>query len=256
MKRIITLTLTLVMALGLLAGCQNQEENSSSGLTGSSETSVTSSKAEASGEVEIPTSEASVSEGSREPATPAEATGDLVVPARGVWEGDVWKSDFAQLTFTLPDGWKASSDEDIAAVMNISVDFLSEQGLNFSNEMLAQSAVYDMMAIGETNDNVIIGIENPAASGGVGEVVTEEDYLNVIKEQLGAGMEGYTFGDIQSEDLGGNTYSTMEGSYETDSLSVSQKYYVRKIGSFFFFVSVSTMNGENIADITSHFSWQ
>ena len=53
--------------------------------------------------------------------------------SRGIIEGDIYTSEYLDLTFTKPESWVYSTDEEIAAAMNLGVDmFLGE---NFKNAL-------------------------------------------------------------------------------------------------------------------------
>lgn len=66
--------------------------------------------------------------------------------ARGSWDGNVYTNDSLNLTVTVPDGWKIATDEELAAIMGITIDSLTEQGV--SEEFLKAQNTYEMMAPG------------------------------------------------------------------------------------------------------------
>ena len=41
--------------------------------------------------------------------------------ARGSWDGNVYTNDSLNLTVTVPDGWKIATDEELAAIMGITI---------------------------------------------------------------------------------------------------------------------------------------
>ena len=90
--------------------------------------------------------------------------------ARGSWDGNVYTNDSLNLTVTVPDGWKIATDEELAAIMGITIDSLTEQGV--SEEFLKAQNTYEMMAQDPTNgSNVIVMAENLTVSvGGIGNV--------------------------------------------------------------------------------------
>ena len=81
---------------------------------------------------------------------------------RGVWENNIFKSEYLGLNFLLPDGWHIASDSDIADVMGVSIDIM-EQAAEFDlSELMdisAIDAIYDMMASSLAGANVIITYE-------------------------------------------------------------------------------------------------
>ena len=80
--------------------------------------------------------------------------------ARGSWDGNVYTNDSLNLTVTVPDGWKIATDEELAAIMGITIDSLTEQGV--SEEFLKAQNTYEMMAQDPTNgSNVIVTAAPP-----------------------------------------------------------------------------------------------
>lgn len=49
-------------------------------------------------------------------------------PVRGGWSGDVYTSEYLSLSFTLPAGWHAHSDAEIAAAMGMAANLLGDAG--------------------------------------------------------------------------------------------------------------------------------
>ena len=112
--------------------------------------------------------------------------------ARGSWDGNVYTNDSLNLTVTVPDGWKIATDEELAAIMGITIDSLTEQGV--SEEFLKAQNTYEMMAQDPTNgSNVIVMAENLTVSVG-GTSYDEEAYSNVIINTLPE-ESGYEFAD-------------------------------------------------------------
>jgi len=79
---------------------------------------------------------------------------------RGTWDGFVYSNPSLGLQFTLPDGWFAATDEEIANVMGISADIFDDEAWEEVFAQLDILALIDMMAIDlQTNVNVNITIE-------------------------------------------------------------------------------------------------
>ena len=65
---------------------------------------------------------------------------------RGTWDGNVFTSDQVGISFTMPAGWIAATDAEMAELMGLGVDMMSTE---FSPEMLESAGVLvvqDMMA--------------------------------------------------------------------------------------------------------------
>ena len=150
--------------------------------------------------------------------------------ARGSWDGNVFTSEFAGLKFTMPHNWLAGSDEEIAALMGISLDFLSDLGMRFSERMIELTTIYDMMAQNPFNgDSVALMFENLAAHIGGGQI-TETLYLEILRGQLNSLGMGYTFSEITETVIAGKTFKTLEAALY--DFGFSQFYHARRIGNF------------------------
>lgn len=169
--------------------------------------------------------------------------------ARGVIdENNVYTSEFADITFKLPDGWVFSTDEQIASMMNVGVDILEDQKDNVA-EIIEQTALYDMVANDQTNGtSVMVMFEKPLLN------VNEEYYLNNVKEGLEAVTEfNYEVSDeITTETVGGQEYKTL--SAKVPEYNMVQKYYAVKKGDYFVDIIITYMEGvTDLETILSNF---
>lgn len=103
--------------------------------------------------------------------------------ARGSWDGNVYTNDSLNLTVTVPDGWKIATDEELAAIMGITIDSLTEQGV--SEEFLKAQNTYEMMAQDPTNGSNVI--------------------INTLPEE-----SGYEFADPKTVTIGGRDYYLLQ----------------------------------------------
>lgn len=248
MKKILALTLAFAMTTSLLVGCGNKPQNetsSSAGQTSSSEVTPAS---------EVSASAGSEADGSA-PADSAGSADDSVTPVRGIWNDNTWQSDYADLIFTLPEGWSAVSDADIASTMQLAADSMGEQGEALTDAMLEESAIYDMMTLSDTGSNVIVGMENLTAGHPLGGYIGSEAYLDAVKEQVEQATPGaYTFSEVSSQKIGDNTYDVMDADFSQDGVTGTQRYLVRKIGNYILFVIVTAGGGDTTGDITANFA--
>lgn len=184
-------------------------------------------------------------EGSTPSPTPKEFT-------RGTIDGNVYKSEYADIKFTAPDGWVYSTDEEISKLMGISADKLSDAGMKVSDEMLKLQSIYDMMAINNTTgSNVIVMYQNLSLLGA--SVTSEEDYLNLTKTGLDqAKVYNYEYGDITDKKIGSNTFKVLPA-VMTD-YNTTQYYCVRKIDKYMFGLIITLGVGEELSDALPYFS--
>lgn len=164
--------------------------------------------------------------------------------ARGVVdENNVYKSEFAGITFKLPEGFKYATDAEIAEMMNIGVDALSEKHDNVE-EILEKTALYDMVAQDEsTGASVMVMFEKPTLN------VNVETYLKNVKKGLESVTEmGYVVSDeIGTEKVGQREYKTLLANIPEYGLT--QKYYTEKVDGYF--VNILVTYFESTTDLNN-----
>ncbi len=176
-----------------------------------------------------------------------------IIPSvsRGVIEGNVYKSKFSGITFTKPDSWVYSTDEEIAAAMNMGAEMLN-QG-EFEKTMAQVKSVYDMRAISATTGaNISVQYENLALS--LMSSMTEEQYIDafigIINDQEGVEIKN----DVKSSiKLGDKEYTKVEYVLSMSGVEVNQAVYVRKIGNYMNSIIV-TLVTETVEEIEAMFS--
>lgn len=146
--------------------------------------------------------------------------------ARGSWEGNVYTNDSLGLTVTVPEEWNIATDEELAAIMGITIDSLTEQGV--SEEFLKVQNTYEMMAQDPAyGTNVIIMAENLAVSVG-GTSYDEAAYSNVVINNLPEEY-GYEFAEGETVSVGGRDYYHLHCTASEGSLG--QDFLFTRIGN-------------------------
>lgn len=148
--------------------------------------------------------------------------------ARGVIdENNVYESEYAGITFALPEGFKYANDQEIADMMNVGAEILSE-GKNDLTKVLEQTALYDMVAQDATyGTSVMVMFEKATAN------VSVDYYLKNVKKGLESVTDmGYVVSDdITTETVGGKEYKVLTATIPTYGLT--QKYYTQKKDGYF-----------------------
>lgn len=104
---------------------------------------------------------------------------------RGTVSGNVYTSEFANITFTAPEGWVYASDEEQAEMTELGMEVIGEESSDFNKLVMDIQTVNDMMVQNmTTGSNVSVMFENLAMSVG-GTSLTEVEYLDATKEVLG-----------------------------------------------------------------------
>lgn len=148
--------------------------------------------------------------------------------ARGVIDANnVYTSEFADITFTLPEGLRYADDAEIASMMNVGAEIISANKEDVT-ELLEQTALYDMVAKDDIyGTSVMVMFEKATLN------VDEEYYLKKVGDGLEAVTDmGYEVEDeVKTEKLGGKEYKTLTATIPTYGLT--QKYYTEKIDGYF-----------------------
>ncbi len=158
---------------------------------------------------------------------PVQAEGD---PSRGVKGKTSYHSKFAEISFSLPQGWMFLSDEDIAKILDISIEMF-----DLDKQMIENSIpVIDMMAIDtKTGTNVNLAFQK--------QFLTLEGYVNYSRTYL-ANMDAVSYvSDLVEITFAGKeclAFSDSISNLEQEQLSISYS-----LNDYFFTITV-TMVGK------------
>lgn len=171
--------------------------------------------------------------------------------SRGKIEGDVYKSEYLGLEFTKPSSWVYSTDEEIAASMNLGADMLGDK---FKEAVEKNPSVYDMMVVDSlTRTNINISYENLAKSMSTN--ITEEQYIDAVKKQFASITSmSVKFSDkVEKVKLGEQEYTKITATTTASGVSMTQVYYVRKIDKYMSLVIATIVSGYTASDIEAMF---
>ena len=174
---------------------------------------------------------------------------------RGTLEGNTYTSEFAGFTFTPPDSWTFSSEEEILSLMNISSEDKDDAD-KLAEEIAKQKTIYESMATNaETGSNAIIMYENLSLTLG-GKSYDEAKYAEALISQLKDTNYEYTFGTTDSLDFAGNTYYKLTAAADYEGVTVEQVYLLRKIDDFMLAICISYAPdmGTELEEIMGYFS--
>lgn len=167
--------------------------------------------------------------------------------SRGQWQDNVYSNDFAKLKFNLPEGWNYSSDEEIAALMNVGAEALNEDQQKLA-ELAEQMSLYDMVANDpSTGASVMVMFEKTTLK------VNTDFYINQLKTNLEAvtTME-YEIGDTTTQKVGGEEYTVL--TTKVPAYNMVQKYYIKQEGNYFIDILVTYLEGSvELENIMSNF---
>lgn len=171
---------------------------------------------------------------------------------RGTVEGNVYHSEFAELTFTKPDSWKFSTDEEIAAALGVGLDVL-ESSDKFDASELASTIEFQAVNAA-TGDNAVMTVEKLNALSAA--TVTVDDYIKSFRETLVTQFENFsaTFGDTTETTIGENTYKSISADITMSGISMRQVYLLRKVGRYMVCITLTSVGADGIPAIEAMFS--
>lgn len=162
---------------------------------------------------------------------------------RGTWSNGVYKNTFFGIQLTLPEDWKADTDEELAERMGVAMDTVA-QGIGADASSLKQRVSYEFFVYNEkTLSNISFNVEKLSSS------LSEEDYLSAVKLQLEK-MENIqvTFGEETSVSIGGQEWLCHSMTAVSQGSTVEQKTYLLSKDTYMACLTASYTPG-NSADI-------
>lgn len=167
---------------------------------------------------------------------------------RGEWNNGVYENKFLGLKFKLPDGWKYSSDEEIAKNLNNGLELLNEDQREKVEEALETKGVFYLQANDLTTNNNVQVFTEKVPTG-----ISEEAYLEQVSKQLSA-LENvnYNIGEIAKEKVTNKEYTTLQ--VEIPEYNVLQKYFIYKKDNYIVGIIVTSITGKTaISEIIENF---
>ncbi len=207
MKRLISLLLAIVMLATLFCACDKDKE-----------TETEAKAPEQSGEV-----------------------------SRGETSSASYENASLGIHFNLPEGWRFYTDEELAAMMNMTLDQFKNPEL-FDSEKMA--SVIEFMAINDaTSANINLSIENSRG-------MTIDQYISAFKNTLAQQLQGatYTFSDKVSVKLGNTDFWRIDATCVYYGVEMTQYIYINKIDSYMVVVSATTLSSNSSAEFEAMFS--
>ena len=178
--------------------------------------------------------------------------GSTPVLSRGTIEGNVYTSEYLGVSFTKPESWVYSTDEEIAAAVNMGVDmFINE---NFKDALENNLSIYDMMVIDSiTRSNINVGFENLAKS--FSSNITVDQYIESLKSQLAqiSSMKVTFPESSKTVKLSGTEFTKLQCTTTTQGITFTQVYYLRKVDKYIGFIIATIPSGYSVEQIEAMF---
>lgn len=168
---------------------------------------------------------------------------------RGTIVGNTYTNDFAGIKFTKHKDWTFASDADLAQLLGIASDGF---GYDFEAALEKTGSIIDVMAsFPGGSPNFQVTIENLSVQSL--EDLTEEEYIQLLRQQVSALNSSYTFGDAYEKELCGETYTVAEASATYGTTEVLQRYYLRKQGNYMIGITMSASTENSFETMENFF---
>lgn len=239
MKKVLICSLAVILLLTFLSGCfpdLNREDNAGSPAP--------------SAESNTPETSASVSPTGSDNAGETTPSGQAGME-RGVWNGKTYESAFFDIKFTMPEGWSASTDAEIAELIGTVSEILTDEQ-TWMLEAAKRTTIYDMYAKDPQTGSSVLVLYEKLAPASDGTEATEEELLDQVKQQLSS-VEGkkYTFEDTTNTEINGKTYLSVK-CYEENS-DITHFYYIRRQSEYMVGIVLSLFDDTSADTILAQF---
>lgn len=162
----------------------------------------------------------------------------------GNWEGNIYTNDFLGVTYSMPEDWTRTSDEELESLIEDATDLMEYN--DAEKKLLELKAVYYLLAKSPTGSNLILGSEKVV--GGVSDV----KYAKNLKKQLESQENlNYTLSSVKLETINDKEFVTLEASLE----NIKQKYFIYKIDNHIIYLCVTGFTVEEIDEIVGDFQF-
>lgn len=161
--------------------------------------------------------------------------------ARGTVTGNVYHSDFAELTFTKPDDWTFATDEEIAKMLGVGLEMMKD-GDSFDSSELESTIEFQALSV--IGSSITMTVEKQSALATALNDI--DDYVDEFKKTMLEQLDGatYKFGETSDVVLGGNTYKRIDGSIMLSGLVIKQAIYLRIVGNYLVNITMTQSTGD------------
>ncbi len=174
--------------------------------------------------------------------------------SKGVIDGNVYTNEYIGLTFTKPDSWIYSTDEEISEIMGATYDLVDSSDYEAAVSNLV--SVFDMMARDpETGNNANIVFENLSLSSS--EDITVDEYIEISKANLTEALAdfSFTFDNTETVTLGGVEFTKLKcNATYMGVMNMNQFMYCTKLGKYMVVISVTIVDGSDPSVIEDYFA--
>lgn len=174
--------------------------------------------------------------------------------SRGTWNGSVYTNKFADLTYTLPEGWVIKSDEELAALIGMTIDTMYDNN-TFVEALVEKGCVYDVYAAQEYGrDSVMLMFEDITVTGGSAAAnITAEEYLNTVSNNFFSQNPVYEVFDPIDFNFCGDVYSRLDIRMSVGGVTAEQVYLAKRVDKYILGIVITAFDND-IDELVACFS--
>ncbi len=246
MKKLLCLTLALLMLFGMVACGNNGNAPASSTPTGSEpESTVSTTDAPATTVATTNTTVAATTTTKKPTAVP---TKPAIAVGGGTFSDDRWENEAVKLCFTAPAGWTFTSRKDLDNMNNITADSLD-------NEQLAEAIrnaqlYYDMMATDDKGNSVNVVFEK------LSQKMTDSQYITAALPNIKAAYE-QLYDNVKVEKanflIDGQVFVGLKTSFTTQGITMYMAQLISTIDTTAVAITIGTVNTDSTATLLKNF---
>ena len=159
---------------------------------------------------------------------------------RGTWQNGSYTNDYVSFTFTPPENWVVSTDEELADLMGADVGEAGE-------DLSGVDIVYDTLVQDpDSFDNVFIMYENVNIFGGA--IASTQAIMDEIVSQMEDSNDGTKYTHIGNAEyaIGSDKYLCAEFDVEVSGISFKQYVLLHKLGRFIANITITDVTGASL----------
>ena len=171
---------------------------------------------------------------------------------RGETNEHVYVNESINIKFTKTENMVYSTDEELAAIMNISLEVLTDNKALFEQAKLSVITCF-MATDVTTRNNLVLVMEDLKLSGSSN--ITTKQYFEAVKSQLQMQTSiTYTIGETSTAKLGNETYDVLSLTASANGVTMAQNMYIRKVGSYMVCLTITSVDGTEMSTFEAMFS--
>lgn len=222
MKKLLAIIISALLVLCLVTGCSKTDDN-----------------------VDLDNKDNSSSQSSETDKTDAKLT-------LGTVSGTTYENEFMGIGCKLEDGWTFASEDDLKALINITIDKFDE---DYQEQLEAATILYAMQATDSaTGNNININLEKLS---GLNKTLTASKYVDSAMSQMSSALESAGFSNLEIQktevEIDGTKHPAIAISADVSGIKIYEKVVCIKCGDYIANITLATVSSDTTDELLSKF---